>query len=61
MNTSLRDCRPVPDDPKKFRLAVRAVMAVRKADEVRPHKAYQRDPLGWIVEHLEVPEETLRW
>ena len=61
MKTSLRDRRPVPDDPKRLRLAVRTIRAVRKAGEVRAHTAYQRDPLGWIVEHLEVPEETLRW
>ena len=25
------------------------------------HSAWQKDPLGWIVKHLEVPEHTLRW
>jgi len=25
------------------------------------HTAWQKDPLGWIVKHLDVPEHTLRW
>ena len=28
---------------------------------VRAHTEYRADPLGWIVEYLGVPEETLRW
>ena len=33
----------------------------RGEHRIRPHVAYQHDPLGWIVTRLGVPERTLRW
>lgn len=29
--------------------------------EVKAHVAYQNDPIGWMVDVLEIPEHTLRW
>jgi hypothetical protein len=29
--------------------------------DVEPHTAYERDPIGWAVEQLGIPEETIRW
>ena len=28
---------------------------------VHPHSAYERDPVGWMVDVLGVPEHTIRW
>ena len=43
------------------RMMLRVLRLKEESEATTVHTAYQRDPFGWIVEHLEVPEETLRW
>lgn len=30
-------------------------------EATRPHTEYQKDPLGWMVDRLGIPEHTIRW
>jgi phage terminase large subunit len=34
---------------------------VTEADGLVPDEAYQRDPIGWMRDVLQIPEHTLRW
>jgi phage terminase large subunit len=43
---------------EKIRAALRTVVAEKS---IHAHVEYQKDPIGWIVEKLGIPERTLRW
>lgn len=45
-------------DPIRKRQALELIAADK---EVQPHTAYQSDPVGWMVDMLGIPENTIRW
>lgn len=44
--------------PSKQREAERLLASL---NDTEPHTAYQNDPIGWMVDVLEIPEHTIRW
>ncbi len=55
-----------PPDAKNFALQCLTIEEARRREgtwsaHVEAHTAYQKDPIGWIVKYLEIPEHTIRW